>query len=61
MKKVVFLAALPLLGLCLGCGPKATDTSGSDPAPTTESTQAELEAAMESGEIDMETYGKEGE
>ena len=59
MKKLVLLAALPMLGLCLGCGPKATDTTGSDTPPTTESTQTELENAVESGEIDPETYGKE--
>jgi hypothetical protein len=59
MKNFVFLAALPLLSFCLGCGPKAMDTSGSDAPPTTESTQEELESAVESGEIDPATYGKE--
>ncbi len=59
MRRLICVAAISFLSLSAGCGPKATDTSGSDPPPTTESTQAEIEKAMEAGEIDMESYGKE--
>ena len=59
MKKLVFLAALPLLSFSLGCGPKPTDTSNAVPPPTAEDTTSEIEKAMDSGEIDPETYGKE--
>ena len=59
MKKLVFLAALPLLSFCLGCGPGATDTSNAVEPPTTESTEAELKDAAESGAMDPATYGKE--
>jgi len=60
MKNFVFLAAaLPLIAVCLGCGPEATDTSNAVPPPTAEGTQTEIEEAMDSGQIDPETYGKE--
>ena len=59
MRKLVFWVALPLLGFCVGCGPKATDTTDSDPAPTVESTQEDLEKAVEDGTIDEATYGQE--
>ena len=59
MKKFMLLAAaLPLLSFCVGCGPQATDTSNAVTPPTTDSTQQELEKAMEDGAIDPETYGK---
>ena len=59
MKKFMLMAAaLPLLSFCVGCGPKATDTTNAVPPPTAESTQNEIEKAMEEGKIDPDTYGK---
>jgi hypothetical protein len=59
MKKSLLAAVMMLFGSCLGCGPGATDTSNSPPPKTQEEVTQELESAVESGEIDPATYGKE--
>ena len=58
MKKFILVAVMMLFGSCLGCGPGATDTSGSTPPQTEEEVTQEIEKAVESGEIDPATYGK---
>lgn len=57
MKKVLAVALLSA-GFAVGCGP-TYDESESAPVPTEEQTGQEIEKAMESGEIDPATYGKE--
>jgi hypothetical protein len=58
MKKAVYLVLAVVFTCSLGCGPSATDTSDVPPAPTAEDTTQEIEKAMESGEIDPQSYGK---
>ncbi|MEX1028320.1 MAG: hypothetical protein WD049_10020 [Candidatus Paceibacterota bacterium] len=58
MKKSIFVAVMVLFGSCLGCGPGATDTTGTPPPPAQEEVTQEIEKALESEEIDPATYGQ---
>lgn len=59
MKTFIALAFATLLGVTTGCGGGDVDTSAAAPATTPEQTTTEIEQAMESGEIDPATYGKQ--
>ncbi len=58
MKKSIFAAVMMLFGFCVGCGPTATDTSNTPPPPTEEAIEQEIQQAMDSEEIDPESYGQ---
>ncbi|GEM_PF-5163839 len=58
MKNFTFVVLMMLFGSFWGCGPSATDTSGTAPPLSEEEIAQELEKAVESGKIDPATYGK---
>ena len=61
MKKLIVLARLivPVSLFTIGCGGDGVDPSAAAPETTPEETTAEIEKAMESGEIDPSSYGKQ--
>jgi hypothetical protein len=58
MKNLATLAFAILLGSLVGCS-RGIDPSAATPPTTPEQETATIEKAMESGEIDPATYGKE--
>ena len=59
MNKLTALAFAILLGSSIGCNGGGTDPSAAAPAKTPEQNTAEIEKAVESGQIDPGTYGKQ--
>ena len=59
MKKLIALAFSIVLVSSIGCGGGGVDPSAAAPATTPEEDTAGIEKAMESGEIDPGTYGKQ--